>query len=184
MYLFEKNPEYLKRAEAVLNHSLQINSNFILLNRLLGELKILQGKEREADALLNKVYKVDNNLARLYEIKGQAFLEKGDKKTGVELIKQGLRQNNFSNQQKIGWVINTYNELKDYPALVNFYKEILSASSTKNPDPQLYIGLAMTYQKIGNREKAFETISRMIEIYPELWQKAEQIRSFINQQSY
>jgi O-antigen ligase len=186
LYLIEKEPKFLEDEERILGKALKLNPQFPTIYRLAGEMRFLQKREEEGMVFFSKAYELDNNYSLFNEWIGRALLEAGEKKRGVEFLRKALKLGNFYTKEKFNletiWrLTQIYEELGDYQKMVEFYEEtILRYPRELSVNPQLFASLATVYAKIGEKEKARQTIEKMLQVYPQLRSQAEEFLSTLD----
>jgi O-antigen ligase/tetratricopeptide (TPR) repeat protein len=179
IYLIENDKKYLEDEERVLGKAMELSPEHPAAYRLAGNMRFHQNRKEEGLVLFGKAYELDKNLARFYDGIGMAFIETGEKAKGVENSRKSLRFGDFYTKEnfkmkKVWEIAETYEELKDYKNMADFYEEVIEKYPGGKPDPQLFASLSTVYAKIGDKKKARETAYKMLQIYPELKSQAEQ----------
>ena len=184
IYLIDKDEKYLDKEEEILGKAIRFNPQFIMIYRLSGEIRFIQKRYEEGMIFFVKAYQMDKNFAKFNEWKGIAFLESGDKKRGADALRMSLkfsdfyRNKNKFNLNTIWKLADLYKEVGDYKSIIELYKEAIRLHPKEiTLDPQIYASLSAVYAKIGDKEKARETILEMIKLYPQLKSRGEEFLS-------
>ncbi len=94
IYLLSKDPEALKDMEKVVMRAISFNEQSPKFYRLLGKIKIFQGKYSEGEALFQKAYRLTpeklEDEINLYEYLGVAYFRAGNKQKAAENFKKAL----------------------------------------------------------------------------------------------
>jgi putative inorganic carbon (HCO3(-)) transporter len=188
IFFIEKDPKFLEDEERVLGKALKLNPQYITTYRLAGEMRFLQKRNEEGKVFLLKAFELDRNYEAFYKWMAQSLFESGEKKEGVESLRKGMKFGDFYTKENFNletiWQIgDVYVELKDYQGLASFYEEtILLYPKELKIDAQIFSSLATTYAKIGEKEKARQTINKMVDLYPELSSSAQEFLSALDKQ--
>ena len=181
IYLKTKEQKFLEKEEMFLNKIIEFNPQFLKPYRLLGKLRFLQGKEKEGIALFTFVYQKDKNLGLFYDWMGRSFLEAGQEKKGVELIRRGMKLSGFYkkgsfNPEVVAKNSAVYEKIGDYAGLASFYEEVINLCPGKELLPaQIYASLAATYAHLGEKEKMQATIEKLFQQFPNLQNQRENL---------
>lgn len=182
IYLIERDPKYLEDEERILGKAIKFNPQFPAIYRLAGNIRFLQNRKEEGMVLFTKAYELDKNLASFYEWLGMSFVEIDAKAEGAEALRRSLKNGDFYTKAKFNltiiWkLVEIYEESGDYQKMAAFYEEVILLYPGNKPDPQLYASLSTVYAKIGDKERARQTTLKMLELYPEFRQQAQQFLS-------
>jgi len=125
---------------------------------------LLNGEVEEAIIEAEKVIELNPNLPTSYYILGIAYNELGDfEKRDENLIKAAELNFPFKDKNQILSIINLLAKEKKYDAIKNLY---IQAIQIDQNDISLYTGLAATYAKMHNKEKAIEYANKVLELNP------------------
>jgi len=183
LYFIEKTPKFLEGEEQILGKALKLNPQFPKIYRLAGEMRFLQNREEEGMIFFSKAYELDKNYPLFLEWVGSSLLEAGEKERGAEILRKAMILGNFYTKEKFNldliWKLaQVYEELGDFQEMARFYEEtIFHYPKEFQIHPQIFASLATAYAKIEEKEKARETIERMLKIYPQLRSQAEEFLS-------
>lgn len=181
IYLKTKEQKFLEKEEMFLRKIIEFNPQFLKPYRLLGKLRFLQGKEKEGIELFTFVYQKDKNLGLFYDWMGRSFLEAGQEKKGVELIRRGMKLSGFYkkgsfNPEVVAKNSAVYEKIGDYAGLASFYEEVINLCPGKELLPaQIYASLAATYAHLGEKEKMQATIEKLFQQFPNLQNQRENL---------
>jgi tetratricopeptide (TPR) repeat protein len=130
-----------------------------------------------------KALELDKDYVATNEWIGESLIEAGEKKRGAEILRRAMKMGNFYTKEKFNlniiWKLgDLYEELGDFQELSKFYEEtIMRYPKELSIDPQLFASLATVYAKIGEKDKARQTIEKMTALYPYLRPSAEEFLS-------
>jgi O-antigen ligase len=153
--------EKLELAEITLQKAIELSPKHPEGYWELAQTKMLQGKYEEAFNLYQKVINLEPHLAYSHWLLVLAYKDAGRNELAQEKIME-IKKANLSWKAKLPdlrWIIKVYEKWwgEDYPTLVYLYQEGLKY----NPKaPQFWFGLAKTYAKLGEQEKAKEAAEK------------------------
>jgi len=188
LYFIEEDPKYLEDEERILGKALRLNSQTPKIYRLAGEMRFLQKREEEGMIFFSKAYELDKDYAAFNWWIGRTLIEAGEKRRGTETLRKATKLGDFYTKEKFNieliWKLaETYEELGDYQKMIELYEEAILRYPPELPiNPQLYASLATVYAKIEEKEKARQTIEKMLELYPQLKPQAEKFLSTLDKE--
>jgi len=125
---------------------------------------LLNGEVKKAITEAEKVIELDPNLPTSYYILGIAYNELGNfEKRDENLIKAAELNFPFKDKNQILSIINLLAKEKKYNTIKNLYTQAIQIDPQ---DVSLYTGLAATYAKMHNKEKAIEYANKVLELNP------------------
>ena len=183
LYFFERDTKFLEDEERILGKAIRLNSEVPKVYRLAGKMRFLQKREEEGMVFFTKALELDKDYVATNEWIGESLIEAGEKKRGAEILRRAMKMGNFYTKEKFNlniiWKLgDLYEELGDFQELSKFYEEtIMRYPKELSIDPQLFASLATVYAKIGEKDKARQTIEKMTALYPYLRPSAEEFLS-------
>lgn len=171
-YYFNKDKEKLNLAEKILKKAIELSPKNQQGYWNLAQVKIYQRKYSEAIDLLQKAVDLEPRLGRSQWYLALAFKAAGKNQAAkeklIEAEKKGYNwEKNLTDFKK---VIELYLALKDNQMLISLYQKAIEIWPR---DPQLWAGLAATYARLGEKEKAKEAAAKVVEIEPNLLPQTE-----------
>ena len=125
---------------------------------------LLNGKVEEAILEAEKTIELNPKLSTSYYILALAYNELGDfEKRDENLIKAAEFNFPFKDKSQILSIINLLAKEKKYNTIKNLYTQAIQIDPQ---DVSLYTGLAATYAKMHNKEKAIEYANKVLELNP------------------
>jgi O-antigen ligase len=142
---------------------------------------LLNGEIEKSKTEAEKVIELNPKLSTSYYILALVYNGLGDfEKRDENLIKAAELNFPFKDKKQILIVINLLIKEKDYKVIEKLY---LQAIKIDPQDGSLYTGLAATYAKMRNKEKAIEYANKVLELNSEAKQTVEEfIRLVENEQ--
>jgi len=132
---------------------------------------LLSGEVEESIKTAQKVIELDPSNAASYYLLGIAYNELRDiEKRNENLIKAAEFNYPFNDKDQILNIINLLAKEQKYSTIEKLY---LQAIKIDPGDISLYTGLAATYAKMQNKEKAIEYAKKVIELNPAAQEAAE-----------
>jgi tetratricopeptide (TPR) repeat protein len=182
-YRFSGSAEDLQKADEILVKAIQLSPTNEQGYWYLAEVRLAQGRQEEAVALLQKASDLETRiglshwyLVLVYKITGQYQLAL-DELAKAELVGYNWKED----QDKIETVIAIYQALGQDPSAVNNDQNLIDLylkTIENNPeDYRAWAGLAASYANSGEYVKAREAAQKVLEINPDL---TEQIESFLS----
>ncbi|RLG23353.1 hypothetical protein DRN85_09500 [Methanosarcinales archaeon] len=165
-----KAKEMLDEAERLLNKAKELNSKNPYTYFELGQLQIFKGNLEEAIKYFDEGIKIRPEVKLGYWYKGVTLIDLGRIEEGEAMIKEAEKRGYKKNLSDINRLIERYIDLKDYPKLIELYKEAIELQPN---NAQFYARLATAYKENGEIEKAIETAKKVGELDPKLKAEAE-----------
>ena len=165
-----KAKEMLDEAERLLNKAKELNSKNPYTYFELGQLQIFKGNLEEAIKYFDEGIKIRPEVKLGYWYKGVTLIDLGRIEEGEAMIKEAEKRGYKKNLSDINRLIERYIDLKDYPKLIELYKEAIKLQPN---NAQFYARLATAYKENGEIEKAIETAKKVGELDPKLKAEAE-----------
>ncbi len=143
---------------------------------------LLNGEIEKAIEEAEKVINVNPQLSTSYYILGLAYNEIGDvEKRDENLIKAAELNFPFKDKIQILSVINLLIKEKKYEVIEKLYLQAIQIDSN---DVSLYTGLAATYAKMHNKEKAIEYAERVLELNSEAKEAVEEFIQLVENEQW
>ena len=161
---FVKADEYYLKALEINPHNMEALGFCALNKMLMGDL------ETAWDEMEHVLHHMSNDPFMLYIAGKIKFLQKDYEEAKMYFITSYELEKADDVEQMLGL---SYFELGEYEQAVNIFKHILK----DNPmNINLMLNLAKCYQKMNDKNKALETLDKIVEILPECEEAQEMIR--------
>jgi len=143
---------------------------------------LLNGETEKAIIEAEKTIELNPKLSTSYYILGVAYNELGDfEKRDENLIKAAEFNFHFKDKSQILTVINLLAKDKKYEVIKNLY---IQAIQIDPDDISLYTGVAATYAKMHNKEKAIEYANKVLELNPGAKQAVEEFIKIVENEQW
>ncbi|MBT6691306.1 hypothetical protein HOB10_03170 [Candidatus Parcubacteria bacterium] len=177
--LLELNPNdpyYSERAQHYLNRSLELSAERIPTMYILAQVHAFLGEQEEAVVVLDQARDLNDEIPQTYWSYALIYSAQEDQgELVVANVKKAVDYGfEFTDINDVASVLPVFQAEKDYKTLEYLYVEAIRLDS-KNP--QWYASLAAIYQEFGDKQKAIETVNRILEIDSAYF---EQVQEFIN----
>lgn len=173
VYLSSANPtnSYLADADLLLQRAMELSPTRQELYFYTGQLRIFQGRLDEALALFKKAVELNDQVGLSHWNYGVIAIGLNRKELGESEIKRARELGHPFQLADIKQLINAYDKTSDWPKIISLYQEWISQMPN---DAAPYAGLAATYARSGDKQKAKEAALKAIEVNPSYQAEAEQ----------
>jgi len=169
------DPTYCEKADESYSFAIKVAPERQDAKLLLAKVKLLK-KDFEAAVEINReMVESQPNLPVTHWFLGLSLIAAGQKEEGILELEKGAGFGLVS-QQNILYVVDLYNEKKEYNKIAELYKKLLNIEPSKAAD--WWARLAATYAAMGDKVQAEEAVMRAVEINPAL---EEEARAFLEQ---
>ena len=154
----------LEQAEKITQEILSRFPHFPNSHLFAAKFFLLNKEVEKAIVEAERVIEINPQLSTSYYILGLAYNQSEDfEKRDENLIKAAEMNFSFKDKSQILSVINLLAKEKKYNVIKNLY---IQAVQIDPNDVSLYTGLAATYAKMHNKEKAIEYANKVLELNP------------------
>jgi O-antigen ligase len=175
MELDPDNAYYFEQAKHYATRGLEIGPNRLPTMYVLSQLYIFEEDYQAAAEILFAAIEANPRVAESYWSLALLYSAMEDKEKMMDAIRQSIEYGIYiRTMHEIEVLLPFFQEAKDYKTLEYLYTKIL----VKEPnEPQWYANLAAVYKELGDKEKAIETVNKILEIDANY---LEQVQAFID----
>ncbi|HCX28093.1 MAG TPA: hypothetical protein DHI91_03055 [Candidatus Portnoybacteria bacterium] len=173
VYLSSAKPtnSYLADADLLLQKAMELSPTRQELHFYVGQLRMFQGRFDEALALFKAAVDLNDKVELSHWNYGVIAIGLNHKELGEGEIKRARELGHPFQVADIKQLINAYDKTSDWPKIISLYQEwILQTPADAAP----YAGLAATYARSGDKQKAKEAALKAVEVNPNYQAEAEQ----------
>ena len=169
------NQYYAEQAKYYATRGLELSPNRLPTMYVLAQLYTLEKDYTTAEEILFAAIEANPRVAESYWSLALLYSAMEDKEKMMDAIRQSIEYGIYiRTMNEIEVLLPFFQEAKDYNTLEYLYTKIL----VKEPDqPQWYASLAAVYKELGEKEKAIETVNKILEIDANY---LEQVQEFID----
>ncbi len=191
LYLLSDNFQYLEEGEEILLRAVNFKSQAPLVYQSLGEIRMWQGKEKEAIDFYKKALLLNLNMGTLIEFHkklGMAYREVGEEEKERKELNRALKLSYLNDNPDLYIILRLSdfyikeNDPESSKQLcqeaIRQYNRIIEIIRNR---PYLYTSLSTLYLKMGEKEKAKETVKKILEENPHLESAVEKMLDAIGQ---
>jgi O-antigen ligase len=169
---------YCKNAEENFQKAIEIAPVRQDAKMLLAKVKLLEKDFDEAVRINRELVEFQPDLPVTHWFLGLSLIAAGQKDEGILELEKGA-DFGLNNQQNILYMVDLYNEKKEYNKIVELYKRLLQMEPKQAAD--WWARLAATYAAIGDKAMTEEAVTRAVELNPALEAEARAFLQELNQ---
>ncbi len=155
---------YCEKADASYSAAIKVAPERQDAKLLLAKVKLLEKDFNEAVRINRELMEFQPNLPVTHWFLGLSLIAAGQKEEGILELEKGA-DFGLSSQQNILYLVDLYNEKKEYNKIIELYKRLIS-QEPKRAD--WWARLAATYAATGDKARAEEAVIRAVELNPAL----------------
>jgi len=169
--IITKDTEILAQAEYYIRKSLEASPGRLQLHFTLAENKLISGQYEEAVKILENAKDLNPNYSEVYANLARAYSYSKKEVDSMEAMAKAilLGYKNVSEHQ-LDLLINYFVGKNDYNILIILYNRKVSLQSE---DAKLRAQLAAVYAKLGQNDKAYDSVMKAVELDSNLKETAD-----------